>query len=73
MFFVLDGAVSIQKGGEELARVGKGTFFGEMTFLLGLDRSASAVALEPWRWLIASSRDQTFRTSPPWSKIVVPP
>jgi len=57
MFFVLGGTVSIRKGGEELARVGKGTFFGEMTFLLGMERSASAVALEPCRCVVVHRKN----------------
>jgi len=57
MFFVLDGAVAIEKGGQELARLGKGAFFGEMTFLLGLERSATAVALEPCRCVVVHGRN----------------
>ena len=52
MFFVLAGTVSIRKGDQEIARIGKGKFFGEMTFLLGQDRSATAVALEPCQCVI---------------------
>jgi CRP-like cAMP-binding protein len=57
MFFVLGGTISIRKGGQELARVGKGSFFGEMTFLLGMDRSASAVALEPCRCVVVHGKN----------------
>jgi membrane protein len=57
MFFVLAGVVSIRKGGRELARVGKGTFFGEMTFLLGMVRSASAVAVEPCRCVVVHGKN----------------
>jgi hypothetical protein len=57
MFFVLAGTVSIRRGGLELARVGKGTFFGEMTFLLGMDRSATAVALEPCRCVVVHGKN----------------
>jgi membrane protein len=57
MFFVLSGTVGIHKGGRELARVGKGKFFGEMTFLLGLERSATAVALEPCRCVVVNGQN----------------
>jgi len=52
MFYVLAGVVRIHRGGVELARIGQGKFFGEMTFLLGMDRSASATALEPCRCVV---------------------
>jgi CRP-like cAMP-binding protein len=52
MFFVLAGSVSLVRDGREIARVRKGNFFGEMTFLLGEDRSATAVALAPCRCVI---------------------
>jgi membrane protein len=52
MFFVLAGLVSIRRDGREIARIGKGKFFGEMTFLLGSDRSATATALEPCRCVV---------------------
>jgi membrane protein len=52
MFYVLAGVVRIHRGGQELARIGQGKFFGEMTFLLGMDRSASATALEPCRCVV---------------------
>jgi len=57
MFFVLTGAVSIRRGGLELARVVKGSFFGEMTFLLGQERSATAVALEPCRCVVVHGKN----------------
>jgi CRP-like cAMP-binding protein len=57
MFYVLAGAVSIQLDGRQIAQVRKGKFFGEMTFLLGMDRSATAVALEPCRCVIIHSHN----------------
>jgi len=57
MFFVLEGAVDIQRGGRAIARIGKGKYFGEMTFLLGMERSATAVALEPCRCVIIHSHN----------------
>lgn len=52
MFFVLEGSVSIRRGDRQIAQIGQGSFFGEMTFLLDMERSATAVALEPCRCLI---------------------
>ena len=57
MFFVLDGSVSILKGGREIAQIRKGKFFGEMTFLLGLERSATAVALEPCKCVVVHAHN----------------
>jgi membrane protein len=57
MFFVLAGLVSIRKGGQELAQVGKGQFFGEMTFLLGQERSATVVALEPCQCVVVDAQN----------------
>ncbi|MDR3671293.1 MAG: YhjD/YihY/BrkB family envelope integrity protein [Holophaga sp.] len=52
MFFVLSGLVSIRQDGHQVAQVRKGNCFGEMTFLLGLEREATAVAMEPCRCVI---------------------
>ena len=57
MYFVLSGVVSIRRDGRELARIPKGKFFGELTFLLGQDRSASAVALEPCRCVVVHGQN----------------
>jgi CRP-like cAMP-binding protein len=57
MFFVLGGAVSICREGRQIALIGKGKYFGEMTFLLGMERSATAVALEPCRCVIIHSHN----------------
>lgn len=52
MFHLLRGSVAIRKGDRELARLGPGQFFGEMSFLLDQPRSATAVALEPCEFII---------------------
>jgi len=57
MFFVLAGTVSIRREGRQLALIGNGKIFGEMTFLLGQVRSATAVALEPCRCVIIHSHN----------------
>ncbi len=52
MYHVLKGSVSLSKGDQELAVIGPGAFFGEMSFLLGLPRSATAIALEDCECLV---------------------
>jgi membrane protein len=52
MFHVLRGSVSIRKGDRELAVIAAGQFFGEMSFLLGTPRTATAVALEGCECLV---------------------
>jgi membrane protein len=52
MYHILKGTVSLRAQGAELARLGEGQFFGEMTFLLGQDRSATAVAMQPCECVI---------------------
>jgi CRP-like cAMP-binding protein len=66
MYFVLSGSVTIRKGVLELARIGPGSFFGEMSFLLGSDRTAGAVALAPCRCVRIHARnfDQLSREYP---------
>ena len=57
MFFVLAGTVGIRREGRQIAQIGKGKTFGEMTFLLGRERSATALALEPCRCVIIHSHN----------------
>lgn len=52
MYHVLKGSVSIRKGDQELAVIGPGAFFGEMSFLLNMPRSATAVAKEDCECLV---------------------
>jgi CRP/FNR family cyclic AMP-dependent transcriptional regulator len=48
---ILDGSVVIVKNGEQISRLGKGEFFGEMGLFTGRPRSADVVALEPTKCL----------------------
>jgi len=52
MFYVLRGSVSIRKGATEVGVIPAGKFFGEMSFLLGRPRTATAVAREDVECLV---------------------
>lgn len=55
MYSVRKGNVSIRKGDKEIALIGEGSFFGEMSFLLGMPRSATAVAAEETELIVISN------------------
>lgn len=55
LYVVLQGAISLRRGGRELAVIQVGDYFGEMSMLLDAPRSASAVAVEPDTQVIAVS------------------
>lgn len=70
-FFVIsDGEVSVRRERHELARLGRGEFFGELSLLDGKRRSATVVAVTPltvvrltrdaFRRLVASDSDIAF-------------
>jgi CRP/FNR family cyclic AMP-dependent transcriptional regulator len=46
-YLIVDGEVSVRKGGEELARLGPGDVIGEMAIVNHKLRSASVVSLTP--------------------------
>ena len=50
-FLIVDGAVRVVRDGEELARLGPGDFFGEMSVIDGLPRVAQVVATADTRCL----------------------
>ena len=52
MYHLVKGSAGLRKGDRELAVIGPGAFFGEMSFLLGLPRSATAVAKEDCECLV---------------------
>ena len=55
LFVIIEGAVRVVRDGEELARLGSGDFFGEMSVIDGLPRVAQVVATEPTRCLALAS------------------
>jgi CRP-like cAMP-binding protein len=54
-FVVIEGHVRVVRDGEELARLGAGDFFGEMSVIDGLPRVAQVVTVEPTRCLALAS------------------
>lgn len=55
LYVVLQGTISLQRGGRELAVIRAGDYFGEMSMLLDAPRSAGAMAAEPDTQVIAVS------------------
>lgn len=66
-FVVVEGSVRVVRGGEVVAILGPGEFFGELSVLDGLPRVAQVVAVEPTRCLALASWDfeQALVDSPP--------
>ena len=54
-FVVIEGHVRVVRDGEELARLGAGDFFGEMSVIDGLPRVAQVVTIEATRCLALAS------------------
>jgi CRP-like cAMP-binding protein len=46
-FIILDGEVSVRVDGQDISRLGKGDFFGEISLLLGEPPIADVVTLSP--------------------------
>jgi len=57
LFIVVSGAVRVVRDGRELARLGPGEFFGELSVLDGAPRNASVVADEPTTCLALATWD----------------
>ena len=57
-YLILSGSAEVRKGGEAVARMGPGEFFGEMALLLDdTPRTADVVALEPTTTLVMTQWD----------------
>jgi CRP/FNR family transcriptional regulator, cyclic AMP receptor protein len=54
-FVVIEGRVRVVRDGEEVAELGPGDFFGEMSVIDGLPRVAQVVTTEPTRCLALAS------------------
>ena len=57
LYVVLEGEVAVRLGDRELARLGRGEFFGEMSVLLGTPPMADVVAVGLVRCLVVSAPD----------------
>ena len=54
-YLLLDGKAEVRKGGKVLATLGRGQFFGEMSLIDELPRSADVVAVAPTKcWALTS-------------------
>jgi CRP-like cAMP-binding protein len=52
LYLVLDGEATVSVDGAELARLGRGEFFGEVSALLGEPPTADVTAVTPLRCLV---------------------
>ena len=52
LYVVLDGEAAVSVDGDELARLGRGEFFGEVSALLGEPPTADVAAVTPLRCLV---------------------
>ena len=57
LYLILSGSVKVMRGGDELARLGKGEFFGEQSVIDQKPRNASIEAAEPTEVLALASWD----------------
>jgi CRP-like cAMP-binding protein len=54
-YLILDGKAEVRKGGRVLATLGRGQFFGEMSLIDELPRSADVIAVSPTKcWALTS-------------------
>lgn len=57
MFYIINGFVEISRNGRFIRMMGRGEYFGEMSMLLGTQRSATATVSVPATELIAISQE----------------
>src|SRR5687767_6390779 len=57
LYIVVDGAARVLRGSEEIATVGPGDFFGELSVIDQMPRNASVQASGPTRCLAVASWD----------------
>lgn len=65
-YVILDGEASVRVDGRDLAMLGRGDFFGEVSVLLGEPPTADVVATRPMRCLVLPGAEvEPFLTSHP--------
>lgn len=65
VYFLLEGAVEVVARQQVIARVsGRGEFFGEMSALLGIPRTATVRTLAPSEFLVFDSIEKLLRSDP---------
>lgn len=57
LYVILEGSARVVRGSEELARLGPTDFFGELSVIDQMPRSASVQSIEPTRCLALASWD----------------
>ena len=57
LYLIVEGEAKVEKGGKEVARLGVGNHFGELSLLDQQPRSASVVALTPMRLIVLPARE----------------
>ncbi|EKD47648.1 MAG: hypothetical protein ACD_65C00346G0006 [uncultured bacterium] len=57
MYILKSGVIQIYKGNKEIAKLGKGSFFGEMALVSDLPRNASAKVIEDAEVFILKKSD----------------
>ena len=67
LYVILDGTAAIEIDGREIARLGRGEFFGEVSSLIGEAPTADVVALTPLRCLVVPGPEveRFLLTNPP--------
>lgn len=51
-YLIVEGEASVRRDGQDLAKLGRGDFFGEISILLGEPPTADVTALGPLRCLV---------------------
>jgi putative ABC transport system ATP-binding protein len=57
LFLISEGEVKVERGGNEVARLGSGDFFGELALLSGDPRNATVVASRPLETYVLGEAD----------------
>jgi putative ABC transport system ATP-binding protein len=57
LFLISEGAVKVERGGREVARLGPGEFFGELALMSGEPRNATVIAAHPLETYVLGGAD----------------